>query len=117
MAEAFIVKYVQAIRNIQEKQISEYEKLILNELTKLIPTLPDDGTDWLCDLLMCDNDQEVVETLDRIREIEEKRISLESQARPTNEELEKRVQRMADYIEQLEQRLNQLETQYEEPTN
>ncbi len=117
MSEAFIVKYAQAIRNIQEKQISEYETLILNELAKLFPTLQDDGADWLCDILMGSSDQEVVDTLDRIREIEDTRTKLETNNTPTVESLTLTIKRMSDYIQQMEERLSQLETQYEEPTN
>lgn len=119
MTESFIIKYAQAIRNIQEKQISEYETLILDELAKLVPTLPDRGEDWLCDIMSSGSDEEVLETLDRIRDIEYRRLSSLKNEDPDEQirAFENRIQHMADYIKQLEERLDQLEGQYEEPTN
>ena len=118
MTEAFIMKYARAIRHIQEEQISEYEELILKELAKLVPTLPDEGQDWLCDILSCGDDEEVIETLDRIRDIEERRLASENNNSDDQiRAFENRIQRMSDYIRQLEDRIDQLENRYEEPTN
>ena len=157
MEEVFIIKYAGAIRNIQRNQISQYEDLIEKELARFIPSLVDkneDGlTDWTCDIVNCETDEEVLATLDRIRDIEAEKtkknwvckycnkdtfdvdceylfgmdhiecvLKHASEAKtPTpseeNAKLWNQMTRMQDYIAQLESRLNQLETQYEEPTN
>jgi hypothetical protein len=155
MEEVFIIKYAATIRHIQQTQIRQYESMIESELARFIPSLinkSDDGlTDWMCDIVNCETDEEVLETLDRIREIENEKTknswtckycnkstfdvdceylfgtdhiecALENEQKDQpqsqdNAKLWNQIVRMQDYITQLESRLNQLETQYEEPTN
>ena len=75
LEEVFIIKYAAAIRNIQKTQVRQYESLIEKELARFIPSLVDktnDGlTDWMCDIVSCDSDEEVLDTLDRIQAIEQ----------------------------------------------
>ena len=152
--ELTIAVYARGIRNIQKMQLEPYEKLIQEELGRLFPSLLDeeeDGVvDWACDIMNCSSDDEVFETLERIRQIQREKqkkdwtcrycgkntydvdceylfgtdhVSCalqneqESEQLNTVEQLRSQMSRMQDYITQLESRLTQLETQYEEPTN
>jgi len=155
LEEVFIIKYAAAIRNIQKTQVQQYQLLIEKELARFIPSLTDkteDGlTDWMCDIVNCETDEEVLDTLDRIQAIEQENTknnwkckycnkstfdvdceylfgtdhiecaleNEQSDQTPSqdNAKLWNQIARMQDYITQLESRLNQLETQYEEPTN
>lgn len=157
LEEVFIIKYAAAIRNIQKTQVQQYQLLIEKELARFIPSLTnktEDGlTDWMCDIVNCETDEEVLDTLDRIQAIEQENtknnwkckycnkstfdvdceylfgtdhiecaLEHESETKNTatsesNTKLWNQIARMQDYITQLESRLNQLETQYEEPTN
>ena len=155
LEEVFIIKYAAAIRNIQKTQVQQYQLLIEKELARFIPSLNDkteDGlTDWMCDIVNCETDEEVLDTLDRIQAIEQENTknnwkceycnkstfdvdceylfgtdhiecaleNEQSDQTPSqdNAKLWNQIARMQDYITQLESRLNQLETQYEEPTN
>ena len=151
--ELTIAVYARGIRNIQ-KQLEPYERMIQEELGRLYPSLLDeekDGVfDWTCDIMNCSSDDEVFETLERIRQIQQEKqkkdwickycgkntydvdceylfgtdhVSCalqneqESEQLNTVEQLRSQMSRMQDYITQLESRLTQLETQYEEPTN
>ena len=152
--ELTIAVYARGIRNIHKTQLEPYEKLIQEELGRLFPSLLDeeeDGVvDWTCDIMNCSSDDEVFETIERIRQIQRKKqkkdwtckycgkntydvdceylfgtdhVSCalqneqESEQLNTVEQLRSQMSRMQDYITQLESRLTQLETQYEEPTN
>lgn len=152
--ELAIAVYARGIRNIQKTQLERYEKLIQEELGKLFPALLDEEEngvfDWSCDIMNCSSDDEVFETLERIRQIQNEKqkkdwtckycgkntydvdceylfgtdhvscvLERENQSEPLNtvEQLRSQISRMQDYIVQLESRLTQLETQYEEPTN
>ncbi len=155
LEEVFIIKYAAAIRNIQNTQVQQYQLLIEKELARFIPSLADkteDGlTDWMCDIVNCETDEEVLDTLDRIQAIEQENtknnwkckycnkstfdvdceylfgtdhiecaLQNEQSHQPQSPDTVKlwnQISRMQDYITQLESRLNQLETQYEEPTN
>lgn len=72
--ELTIAVYARGIRNIQKMQLEPYEKLIQEELGRLFPSLLDeeeDGVvDWACDIMNCSSDDEVFETLERIRQIQ-----------------------------------------------
>lgn len=152
--ELTIAVYARGIRNIHKTQLEPYEKLIQEELGRLFPYLLDeeeDGVvDWTCDIMNCSSDDEVFETIERIRQIQREKqkkdwtckycgkntydvdceylfgtdhVSCalqneqESEQLNTVEQLRSQMSRMQDYITQLESRLTQLETQYEEPTN
>lgn len=72
--EIIIAKYARQIRNIQKTQLEPYEKLIQEELGRLFPALlkmEEDGVvDWSCDIINCSSDDEVFDTIDRIRTIQ-----------------------------------------------
>jgi len=149
--ELTIAVYARGIRNIQ-KQLEPYERMIQEELGRLFPSLLDeekDGVvDWTCDIMNCSSDDEVFETLERIRQIQQEKqkkdwickycgkntydvdceylfgtdhvsCAVENESVTSNniDGLMSKMSRMQDYITQLESRLSQLETQYEEPTN
>lgn len=154
--EVIIVKYARVIRDINKTQIEHYERLIQEELGRLFPSLQgkeENGTvDWSCDIMNCDSDEEVIETISRIRQIEQVKAKkdwtckycgkntyevdcdylvgvdhlscvledTETEENTTSsnvDQLKHQMQRMQDYITQLEHRLSQLETHYNEPTN
>ena len=152
--ELTIAVYARGIRNIQKTQLEPYETLIQEELGRLFPSLlknNEDGViDWSYDIMNCSSDDEVFETLERIRQIQREKqkndwtckycgkntydvdcdylfgtdhvscaIENERESEPLNtvEQLKSQMSRMQDDIVQLESRLSQLETQYEEPTN
>lgn len=82
LSEIIIAKHARSIRNIQQKQIEPHEKIIEQELLRLFPFLlkrekgKDDATDWTCDIVSCSSDDEVISTIERIREIQtEKEIN------------------------------------------
>ena len=150
--ELSIAVYARGIRNIQKTQLEPYEKLIQEELGRLFPSLlknDENGVvDWSYDIMNCSSDNEVFETLERIRQIQQEQqkndwickycgkntydvdceylfgtdhvscaVEKESVTSNNIDGLMSKMSRMQDYITQLESRLSQLETQYEEPTN
>jgi hypothetical protein len=150
--ELSIAVYARGIRNIQKTQLEPYEKLIQEELGRLFPSLlknDENGVvDWSYDIMNCSSDNEVFETLERIRQIQQEQqkndwickycgkntydvdceylfgtdhvsCAVENESVTSNniDGLMSKMSRMQDYITQLESRLSQLETQYEEPTN
>lgn len=74
--EIIIVKYARAIRDIQKTQIEPYERMIQEELGRMFPPLlknEEDGVfDWSCDIMNCSSDDEVCDTIERIRQIQQK---------------------------------------------
>ena len=75
ISESIIVTYAKALRRIQTEQIDPYIELIEKELIKLYPELKDredNALNWAYDILNADSTSEVIETLDRIKEIFEK---------------------------------------------
>jgi succinate dehydrogenase/fumarate reductase-like Fe-S protein len=78
LEEMAIVKYARAIRNIQKNQVELYEKMIHEELGKSIPSLKnkeENGIiDWTCDIMNCESDNDVVDTIQRIKKIEREKI-------------------------------------------
>lgn len=76
--EITIVKYANSIRSVTKTQIEPYEKLIQETLLRDIPSLAgkekDGVVDWACDIIGCETDQEVLETIRRIKEIEKNKI-------------------------------------------
>jgi hypothetical protein len=150
LSETLIIKYAKKIREIQSTQINEYERMIRKELSILIPSLVNKNTngifDWTCDIINCENDEDVFETLGRIKEIEKVKnnwtckycnkstvdvdceylfgtdhiectLKHEQSNITESVKLTNQLSRMQDYITQLESRLAHLEHQYEEPTN
>ena len=75
ISESIIVTYAKALRRIQTEQVDPYIELIEKELIKLYPELKDredNALNWAYDILNADSTSEVIETLDRIKEIFEK---------------------------------------------
>ena len=75
ISESIIVTYVKALRRIQTEQIDPYIELIEKELIKLYPELKnceDNALNWAYDILNAKSTSEVIETLDRIKQIFEK---------------------------------------------
>lgn len=76
-SEIIIAMYARTIRTIQKTQIEPYEQLINEELGRLVPSLlqkEEDGVfDWTCDIINCSSDDEVFDTIDRIRHIQQEK--------------------------------------------
>jgi Mg2+ and Co2+ transporter CorA len=75
ISESIIVTYAKALRRIQTEQVDPYIELIEKELIKLYPELKDredNALNWAYDIINADSTAEVVETLDRIKQILEK---------------------------------------------
>jgi Mg2+ and Co2+ transporter CorA len=75
ISESIIVTYAKALRRIQTEQVDPYIELIEKELIKLYPELKDredNALNWAYDILNADSTTEVIETLDRIKQILEK---------------------------------------------
>ena len=75
ISESIIVTYAKALRRIQTEQIDPYIELIEKELIKLYPELKDredNALNWAYDILNAKSTSEVIETLDRIKQIFEK---------------------------------------------
>jgi len=74
LSEIIIAKYARTIRDVQKTQIDPYEKLIQEELGRLIPSLlknEEDGViDWTCDIMNCSSDDEVFDTIKQIKIIQ-----------------------------------------------
>ena len=67
-----ITMYAKKIRDVQSEQIDPFIELIETELRQLYPELIDkeDGVEnWAYDILNADSTSEVIETLDRIKQI------------------------------------------------
>ena len=79
--ELTIAVYARGIRNIQKTQLEPYEKMIQEELGRLFPSLlnkdEDDVVDWACDIMNCSSDDEVFETLERIRQIQREKQKID----------------------------------------
>jgi len=72
ISENIIVTYAKALRRIQTEQVDPYIELIEKELIKLYPELKDredNALNWAYDIINADSTVEVVETLDRIKQI------------------------------------------------
>ena len=72
ISESIIVTYAKALRRIQTEQVDPYIELIEKELIKLYPELKDredNALNWAYDILNADSTSEVIETLDRIKQI------------------------------------------------
>ena len=75
ISESIIVTYAKALRRIQTEQVDPYIELIEKELIKLYPELKDredNALNWAYDIINADSTTEVVEILDRIKQILEK---------------------------------------------
>ena len=75
ISESIIVTYAKALRRIQTEQVDPYIELIEKELIKLYPELKnceDNALNWAYDILNAKSTSEVIETLDRIKQIFEK---------------------------------------------
>lgn len=72
ISESIIVTYAKALRRIQTEQVDPYIELIEKELIKLYPELKDredNALNWAYDIFNADSTSEVIETLDRIKQI------------------------------------------------
>ena len=72
VSKNIILTYARKIRNVQKEQIDPYIGLIENELITLFPELKDredNALNWAYDILNADSTSEVIETLDRIKQI------------------------------------------------
>ena len=72
ISESIIVTYAKALRRIQTEKVDPYIELIEKELIKLYPELKDredNALNWAYDIINADSTAEVVETLDRIKQI------------------------------------------------
>jgi Mg2+ and Co2+ transporter CorA len=72
ISENIIVAYAKALRRIQTEQVDPYIELIEKELIKLYPELKDredNALNWAYDIINTDSTVEVVEILDRIKQI------------------------------------------------
>ena len=154
ISESIIVTYAKALRRIQTEQIDPYIELIEKELIKLYPKLKDsedNALNWAYDILNAKSTSEVIETLDRIKQIFEKEhknkwvccicgkntynddceylagvdhlscILNEDMKTVKNKdefvEIKNQFSNMKIYIKQLEEHIQRLESQYNEPTN
>jgi hypothetical protein len=157
ISESIIVTYAKALRRIQTEQVDPYIELIEKELIKLYPELKDredNALNWAYDILNADSTTEVIETLDRIKQILEKEhkekwvccicgkntydvdsdylAGVDHLSCLVTEELKKsnplknkdelseiknQFVNMKSYIKQLEEHIQRLEEQYDEPTN
>ena len=154
ISESIIVTYAKALRRIQTEQVDPYIELIEKELIKLYPELKDredNALNWAYDILNADSTSEVIETLDRIKEIFEKEYKqkwvccicgentynddcdyltgvdhlsciLTEEMKPVKNkdefvEIKNQFSNMKIYIKQLEEHIQRLESQYNEPTN
>jgi Mg2+ and Co2+ transporter CorA len=157
ISESIIVTYAKALRRIQTEQVDPYIELIEKELIKLYPELKDredNALNWAYDIINADSTAEVIETLDRIKQIFEEEYKekwvccicgkntydvdceylagIDHLSCLTTEELKKsnplknkdefheiknQFVNMKIYIKQLEEHIQRLEKQYDEPTN
>lgn len=154
ISESIIVTYAKALRRIQTEQVDPYIELIEKELIKLYPELKDredNALNWAYDILNADSTSEVIETLDRIKQILEEEhkekwvcsICHESTRNVDSdylagvnhlscvltEEIESinkkgsfaniknELESLKNYTKQLEEQIQKLERNYNEPTN
>ena len=154
ISESIIVTYAKALRRIQTEQVDPYIELIEKELIKLYPELKDredNALNWAYDILNADSTSEVIETLDRIKQIlddehKEKWVcsichenthnvdsdylaginhlscvlteeieSLNKKGSFTN--IKNELESLKNYTKQLEEQIQKLEGNYNEPTN
>ena len=154
ISESIIVTYAKALRRIQTEQVDPYIELIEKELIKLYPELKDredNALNWAYDILNADSTSEVIETLDRIKQIldeehKEKWVcsichestynvdsdylagtnhlscvlteeieSLNKKGSFTN--IKNELESLKNYTKQLEEQIQKLERNYNEPTN
>ena len=154
ISESIIVTYAKALRRIQTEQVDPYIELIEKELIKLYPELKDredNALNWAYDILNADSTSEVIETLDRIKQIldeehKEKWVcsichestynvdsdylagtnhlscvlteeieSLNKKVSFTN--IKNELESLKNYTKQLEEQIQKLEGNYNEPTN
>ena len=154
ISESIIVTYAKALRRIQTEQVDPYIELIEKELIKLYPELKDredNALNWAYDILNADSTSEVIETLDRIKQIldeehKEKWVcsichestynvdsdylagtnhlscvlteeieSLNKKGPFTN--IKNELESLKNYTKQLEEQIQKLEGNYNEPTN
>ena len=154
ISESIIVTYAKALRRIQTEQVDPYIELIEKELIKLYPELKDredNALNWAYDILNADSTSEVIETLDRIKQILEKEYkekwvcsichestynvdsdylagtnhlscvlteeieSLNKKGSFTN--IKNELESLKNYTKQLEEQIQKLEGNYNEPTN
>ena len=154
ISESIIVTYAKALRRIQTEQVDPYIELIEKELIKLYPELKDredNALNWAYDILNADSTSEVIETLDRIKQIlddehKEKWVCSICHENTHNvdsdylaginhlscvltEEIESlnkkgsfaniknELESLKNYTKQLEEQIQKLERNYNEPTN
>ena len=154
VSKNIILTYARKIRNVQKEQIDPYIGLIEKELIKLYPELKDredNALNWAYDILNADSTSEVIETLDRIKQIldeehKEKWVcsichestynvdsdylagtnhlscvlteeieSLNKKGSFTN--IKNELESLKNYTKQLEEQIQKLEGNYNEPTN
>ena len=154
ISESIIVTYAKALRRIQTEQVDPYIELIEKELIKLYPELKDredNALNWAYDILNADSTSEVIETLDRIKQIldeehkekwvcsicHESTYNVDSDylaginhlSCVLTEEIESinkkgsfaniknELESLKNYTKQLEEQIQKLERNYNEPTN
>ena len=154
ISESIIVTYAKALRRIQTEQVDPYIELIEKELIKLYPELKDredNALNWAYDILNADSTSEVIETLDRIKQIldeehkekwvcsicHESTYNVDSDylaginhlSCVLTEEIESinkkgsfaniknELESLKNYTKQLEEQIQKLEGNYNEPTN
>lgn len=113
--------YAEVFRTLNKTQDS-YIEAITDELVKMYPQLIRENTDgsdlssakdWAYDIINCSNNQEIIETLDRVAnyvsEIKEETTDLDELTR-----LRIKVRTLQDYIKTLESDYQGFE---DEPTN
>ena len=154
ISKNIIITYAKALRAIQKDQIDPYINLIEKELIKVYPELEDredNALNWAYDILNADSTSEVIETLDRIKQIldeehKEKWVcsichestynvdsdylagtnhlscvlteeieSLNKKGSFTN--IKNELESLKNYTKQLEEQIQKLEGNYNEPTN
>ena len=75
VSKNIILSYSRKIRDINNTQIEPYMKLIERELLNLFPHLTEsDAFDWACDVSNSSNNSEVIEVLNRINSLNEKKV-------------------------------------------
>ena len=107
-----ILMYAEVSRKVSKVQ-DTYVEYIAEELNKLYPDLivpkdpwRDSPTDWACDIVSCDSNQEVIETLNRIENILLKREHEEEISK--EERLTIKIKELENYIALLENRIKEL---------
>ena len=73
-----IAMFAKKIRDIQNTQIEPYFQEIVSVLNKMYPNLAnedDDTENWASDIISSDSDEEVFETLNRLKSIQDKKTN------------------------------------------